>query len=112
MLDRIGPAIERHPLFARRTNVEAVRVLDRSRIEMRVWERGVGETLACGSGACAAAVAARLHGLVDDRVEVALPGGTLGVEWDGAGEVLLDGPAVKVFGAEWPDGGARAERAA
>ena len=109
-LERIGPAIERHPLFPRRTNVEAVRVRDRSRIEMRVWERGVGETLACGSGACAAAVAARLHGLVDDRVEVALPGGTLGVEWDGNGEVRLEGPAVKVFGGEWPDGAAAAAR--
>lgn len=97
----IGPAVERHPAFANRTNVEFVHVLDRTRIEMRVWERGAGETLACGSGACAAAVAARLHGLVDDVVDVELPGGTLRIEWDGAGEVFLSGPAVTVFESTW-----------
>ncbi len=102
-LERIGPAIEHHPLFANRTNVEIVRVRDRAAIEMRVWERGAGETLACGSGACAAVVAARLHGLAGDRVAVALPGGTLGIEWDGEGEVLLEGPAVKVFESVWRD---------
>ena len=111
-LERVGPAIERHPLFSRRTNVEVVRVLGPSRIEMRVWERGAGETLACGSGACAAVVAARLHGLAADRVEVALPGGTLGVEWDGEGEALLEGPAVKVFEARWDGAAARPEAAA
>lgn len=112
-LERVGPAIERHPLFSRRTNVEVVRVLGPSRIEMRVWERGVGETLACGSGACAAVVASRLHGLAGDRVEVALPGGTLGVEWDGEGEALLEGPAVKVFEARWDgEAAARPEAAA
>ena len=111
-LERVGPAIERHPLFSRRTNVEVVRVLGPSRIEMRVWERGAGETLACGSGACAAVVAARLHGLAADRVEVALPGGTLGVEWDGEGEALLEGPAVKVFESRWDGAAARPEAAA
>ena len=102
-LEQTGPALEQHPIFAQRTNVELVRVRDRRSIEMRVWERGVGETLACGSGACAAIVAARLHDLVDDRVQVVLPGGTLEIEWDGSGEVMLEGPAVKVFEAEWND---------
>ena len=111
-LERVGPAIERHPLFSRRTNVEVVRVLGPSRIAMRVWERGAGETLACGSGACAAVVAARLRGLAADRVEVALPGGTLGVEWDGEGEAFLEGPAVKVFEARWDGAAARPEAAA
>ncbi|MYE45693.1 MAG: diaminopimelate epimerase, partial [Chloroflexi bacterium] len=104
-LERIGPAIEHHPLFANRTNVEIVRVRDRGAIEMRVWERGVGETLACGSGACAAVVAARLHGLADGEVAVSVPGGTLGIGWDGAGEVTLEGPAVKVFESAWRDPG-------
>jgi len=100
-LDEIGPAIEHHPVFSRRTNVEVVRVHNRHSIEMRVWERGVGETLACGSGAAAAVVAARLHDLVDDYVEAKLPGGILALEWDGQGDVTLDGPAVKVFESEW-----------
>ena len=84
-LARIGPAVEHHELFANRTNFEIVQVLDRSHIVMRVWERGVGETLACGSGACAATVATRLHGRAGDDVEVTLPGGTLRIEWDGGG---------------------------
>ncbi len=105
-LASVGPAVEHHPLFTQRTNVEVVRVLDRGALEMRVWERGVGETLACGSGACAAVVAARLHGRVGDEVEVRLPGGTLAVGWDGEGEVTLEGPVAHVFSAEWPlDGG-------
>ena len=102
-LERVGPALEHHPLFERRTNVEVVRVVDRGRLEMRVWERGVGETLACGSGACAALVAARLHDAVDDRAEVRLPGGTLLLEWDGSGGVVLEGPAVQVFASVWDD---------
>ena len=102
-LERAGPALEHHPVFTQRTNVEVVRVRDRSALEVRVWERGVGETLACGSGASAAVVAARLHGLVDDRVAVEQPGGTLDLEWGGAGAVMLAGPAAKVFEAEWVD---------
>ena len=102
-LDRVGPALEHHPLFERRTNVEVVRVVDRGHLEMRVWERGVGETLACGSGACAALVAARLHDAVDERAEVRLPGGTLLLQWDGSGEVSLEGPAVQVFASAWDD---------
>ncbi|MCY4615775.1 MAG: diaminopimelate epimerase [Chloroflexi bacterium] len=102
-LERIGPEIEHHPVFANRTNFEIVRVRDRGAIDMRVWERGVGETLACGSGACAAAVASRLHGFVDDRVDVHVPGGTLGIGWDGDGEVSLEGPATLVFASTWED---------
>jgi len=102
-LHRTGPAVEHHPLFANRTNFEVVHVLDRGRIEMRVWERGVGETLACGTGACAAVVASRLHGQVADRVSVDVPGGTLLIEWDGEGEVFLTGPAELVFTSEWSE---------
>jgi len=100
-LETIGPKIETHPLFPKRVNFEVVRVLARDSMEVRVWERGVGATLACGSGACAAMVAARLHGLVDDRVDIKLPGGTLTVEWDGSNEAYLTGPAELVFEGEW-----------
>ena len=93
-------------LFANRTNFEVVRVRDRAHLEMRVWERGAGETLACGSGACASVVAARLQGKVDDAVDVWLPGGTLRIEWDGAGEVYLTGPAARVFASTWEEAGA------
>jgi diaminopimelate epimerase len=102
-LHRIGPLMERHPLFQHRTNYEVTRVLDRTHMEMRVWERGVGETLACGSGACAVMVAAHVQGLVDDAVDVRLPGGTLRIEWPGNGNVNLTGPAVKVFESEWAE---------
>jgi diaminopimelate epimerase len=101
-LHRIGPLVECHALFRDRTNFEVVRVRDREHIEMRVWERGVGETLACGSGAGASVVAARTLGRVGDVVQVSVPGGRLEVEWDGKGDVMLTGPAVKVFEAEWP----------
>ena len=100
-LHTIGPLVEHHPMFPRRVNFEIVNVLDRKHIRARVWERGSGETMACGSGACAIGVAARLHGLVDDRVEITLPGGTLLVEWTGQGEVWLEGPAREVFEGEW-----------
>lgn len=103
-IEVVGPALEHHELFANRTNAEFVQVVDRQHIAMRVWERGVGETLACGSGACAAVVAARLHGRVDDEVSVSLPGGTLTIEWDGEGEVTLSGPAARVFEAVWEVG--------
>ncbi len=100
-LDRVGPLVEHHKLFANRTNFEVVRVDDRSHIDMRVWERGVGETQACGSGACAVVVAAHIRGDVDDRVDVRLPGGTLNIEWTGSGPVTLTGPVTEVFKAEW-----------
>jgi diaminopimelate epimerase len=102
-LSRLGSQVERHEIFPRGVNFEVAQILDRGRIEARVWERGVGETLACGSGACAITVAARMGGYVDDKVEIILPGGALEVEWDGEGEVLLSGPAETVFTGQWPD---------
>ncbi|MBA7646915.1 Diaminopimelate epimerase [subsurface metagenome] len=102
-LSQVGPKVEQHRIFPNRVNFEVVRVISRQHIEARVWERGVGETLACGSGACAIAVAAQLHGYIDNKVAIKLPGGTLDVEWDGVGEVFLGGPAEIVFTGEWPD---------
>jgi len=101
-LSQLGPAVEQHRLFPNRVNFEVANVINRQRIEARVWERGVGETLACGSGACAVAVIAQIRGYVSNRVDIKLPGGTLSVEWDGIGEVLLNGPAEVVFSGEWP----------
>jgi diaminopimelate epimerase len=103
-LAEIGPKVERHPMFPQRTNFEVARVLSRGKIEARVWERGVGETLACGSGACAIAVAAQLLDYVEPQVDIILEGGTLTVSWDGAGEVLLTGPVEEVFTGEWLEG--------
>lgn len=98
----VGPLVEHHALFPNRTNFEVVRVLSRSRAEMRVWERGVGETLSCGSGASATMVAARLLDLVDNAMELTVPGGVLTLEWDGEGDVVLTGPVVEVFRGSWP----------
>ncbi|NWF77613.1 MAG: diaminopimelate epimerase [Chloroflexi bacterium] len=103
-LTEIGPKVERHPVFPKKTNFEIARVLNRGKIEARVWERGVGETLACGSGACAIAVAAQLLDHVDEQVDIILEGGTLTVSWDRVGEVLLTGPVEEVFTGEWPGG--------
>jgi len=100
-LTDIGPQIEHHQVFPNRTNFEIVNVVGKGHLRARVWERGVGETLSCGSGACAIAVAARLHGFGDDTIEIELPGGTLRVDWDGWGEVGLSGPAVVVFEGNW-----------
>ncbi|MFC2022176.1 diaminopimelate epimerase [Chloroflexota bacterium] len=102
-LSQLGPKVEQHKIFPKGVNFEVARVLDQQQIEARVWERGVGETLACGSGACAITVAGRLHGYSDDKVDIKLPGGILEVEWDGVGEVFLSGPAETVFTGEWPD---------
>jgi diaminopimelate epimerase len=95
--------VENLPVFPNRVNFEVAQVISRREIEARVWERGVGETLACGSGACAIAVAAQLYGHIDNKVDIKLQGGILGVEWDGAGEVFLSGPAEIVFNGEWSD---------
>jgi diaminopimelate epimerase len=100
-LESLGPRVEHHEAFPERVNFGVVHVSGRERMEVRVWERGVGETLACGSGCCAAMVAARMHGLVGDRVEIQQPGGLLTVEWDGKGDVYLSGPAEFVFEGEW-----------
>lgn len=100
-LDDMGPQVERHPDFAEGINFEIVNVDARDMARARVWERGVGETLACGSGACAIGVALRLLGLAGQRLNVSLPGGILTVEWDGSGEVYLSGPAETVFTGDW-----------
>ena len=102
-LTRVGPMVEHHPFFPERVNYEIVNVLARDRIKVRVWERGSGITLACGTGACAAVVAAKLHDLVDDDVTVELPGGELRVSWPGEGEVVMEGPVARVFEGDWPD---------
>ena len=101
-LAEIGPKLERHTMFPKRTNFEVAWVLGRGKVEARVWERGVGETLACGSGASAIAVAAQLLDYVDRQLDIMLPGGTLTVSWDRVGEVLLTGPVEEVFTGEWP----------
>jgi len=100
-LGEVGQKVERHPMFPQRSNFEVARVLSRGRVEARVWERGVGETLACGSGASAIAVAAQLLDYVDRTVDIILAGGTLTVSWDRVGEVLLAGPVEEVFTGEW-----------
>lgn len=102
-LFELGPKVENHSLFPNGVNFEVANVLGRKKVAARVWERGVGETLSCGTGACAVAVAARLHGRVAGDVDITLPGGVLTVAWDGVGEVMLRGPAELVFQGEWPD---------
>lgn len=98
----LGPIIEHHPLFPRRTNVEFVRVIDRGILQMRVWERGAGETLACGTGASAALVAAVLNGLTDRTVQMKLTGGNLMVTWNAEdNHVYQSGPAAFVFDGDW-----------
>jgi len=99
-VNHYGPLIERHELFPKRTNVEFIEILNRKNIKMRVWERGVGETMACGTGACAVAVAGALMGLTEREVTVHLPGGKLLIEWAKDNHVYMTGPAVKVFGGE------------
>jgi len=96
----LGPKIENHQLFPERTNVEFITVLDRQHLQMRVWERGAGETLACGTGAAAATVAGVLTDRSDRRVEVHLRGGELQVEWAEDNHVFLTGPATEVFSGE------------
>ena len=99
-----GPALEAHPNFPRKINVEFIKVLDKNHLEMRVWERGSGETMACGTGASASLVAAVLNGLVQRKVRVQLRGGELEIEWDeSSNHVFMTGPAVEVFGGEWPE---------
>jgi diaminopimelate epimerase len=98
---RWGRLIETHARFPERTNVEFIRVVERAQIEVRVWERGVGETLSSGTGACAAAVAACLNDKTDRRVRVQMPGGQLEVEWRADGEVVLTGEAQVIYRGEW-----------
>ncbi|MGI6214364.1 MAG: diaminopimelate epimerase [Christensenellales bacterium] len=101
-LNTLGPMFENHPMFPHRTNVEFVRVIRRDILQMRVWERGTGETLACGTGASAAIVAAVLSGLSDRTAQVKLPGGNLELCWNADdNNVYLAGPASYVFDGEW-----------
>ncbi len=100
-LEKIGPSFENHERFPDRVNSEFIRVIDRKHIRMRVWERGSGETLACGTGSTASAVACMMLGLTDDTVEVQLTGGNLEISWDReSGHVYMTGPAVEVFSGE------------
>jgi diaminopimelate epimerase len=98
---RVGPQIERHPAFPRRVNAEFIQVVSKDEFIMRVWERGSGETLACGTGACASAVAAALTGRTNRTVTAHLRGGDLKLEWSEAGDVFMTGPAAEVFSGEW-----------
>jgi diaminopimelate epimerase len=101
-LDKLGPLVEHHPMFPKRVNFEVVNVLSPSHLKVRVWERGSGITLACGTGACAVAAVARTQGKVGDDVTLSLPGGDLQVHWPDNGPVILEGPVEKVFEGEWP----------
>lgn len=101
-VEKVGPWFENHPRFPGRTNVEFVEVLDNSTISMRVWERGTGETLACGTGACASVAACVLNKLTDSKVVVKLLGGQLEILWDRKQNVIyMEGPAETVFEGEW-----------
>ena len=94
----LGPKLEHHPRFPARVNVGFLQVIDRQRAQLRVWERGAGETQACGTGACAAAVAAISQGWMDSPVTIDLPGGRLSIEWAGPGQpVMMTGPATRVY---------------
>ena len=97
-VDKIGPMIEAHPRFPQKTNAGFMEIISQTEAKLRVFERGVGETLACGTGACAAMVAGNLRGLLSSRVDIHLPGGTLNIEWQGEGHsVFKTGPATTVF---------------
>jgi len=102
-LAEVGPLVEHNRIFPGRVNFEVANITGINEVRARVWERGAGETLSCGSGACAIAVSAIVRGLSRSPVDIILPGGTLTVDWDGAGEVLLSGPAETVFKGEWAD---------
>ncbi len=100
----IGPHFENHPRFPERTNTEFVRIVDRNNVQMRVWERGTGETLACGTGCCATTVACVLNGLTDTKVRVKVLGGEILCEWDRQDNVVyMTGPAAVVFDGEVDD---------
>ncbi len=99
-VDEIGPKIENHPLFPEKTNVEFIHILNRKEINFRVWERGVGETLACGTGACAALVAAALNKKTDREATIHLPGGDLDIQWADDGNIYMIGPAELIFKGE------------
>jgi len=102
-LETVGPLVEHNALFPRRTNFEVCEVLDDRHMRVRVWERGAGITLACGTGACGAAVVATILGHVRPAVSVELPGGVLTIDWREGGPVMMTGPTAYVFAGAWPD---------
>lgn len=103
-INRIGPEFENNPIFPERVNAEFVQIIDKNTLKMRVWERGSGETLACGTGACAVAVASALNGFSNDSVTVKLLGGDLKITWDRReNTVYMEGPAEVSFVGEWRD---------
>lgn len=103
-LQSVGPMLENHRIFPNRTNVEFVSIRDRHHLRMRVWERGAGETMACGTGSCAALVASVLTGKCDRSAEIKLNGGVLQIDWSAAdNHVYMEGPAEFVFDGLWPD---------
>jgi len=104
-LDRLGPQIEHDEVFPKRINVNVATVVDRQTVRLRVWERGVGLTRACGTGACATAIAAMRRGLVERKVTVHLPGGPLGIAWAEDNRITMTGPATEAFRGtfEWGD---------
>lgn len=97
LIQKVGPVMENHSLFPQKTNVEFIKIISPGLIEMRVWERGIGETMACGTGACASAVISIHKGKATSPVQVKLPGGILTINWPGQEDVFLRGPAQKVF---------------
>ncbi len=101
-LESWGSSLERSPVFPNRVNVHFVEVVDRTHLLQRTWERGAGATLACGTGACAAAAALSRLGLSERSVRVRLPGGELRIEWADSGRVFMSGPAETAFSGEWP----------
>jgi len=101
-LQDFGPLVQNHPMFPESVNFEIANVLDAGNIKARVFERGSGITMACGTGACAVGVVGRMKRLTGDEVNVSLPGGDLIVRWPGNGEVVLEGPVAEVFEGEWP----------
>ena len=103
-LERVGPLVENHPLFPRRTNFQVVQVLNRGHVKHRVWERGSGITIASGTSASAVGAASRLRGFTGDRIIDSLTGGDLTIEWDGSGSVFMTGPATRVMDGEWLEG--------
>ena len=102
-LDRLGPRMEHHEAYPRRINFHLANFVARDHLISRTWERGSGLTLACGTGVSSIVVAARLHGMVDDKVRVEVPGGELTITWPGHGPVFMDGDAVEVFSGDFPD---------
>lgn len=96
-IEKYGPIIENNPIFPNKTNVEFVEILDKNNIRIRVWERGVGETFACGTGACASVVAAGINGYTDENVTTILPGGSLKIEWGKDNHIYMQGPATTVY---------------